>query len=101
FLKLSIANFAVHALARIIHLYTHSQAAQLLHYLLRIGDMPVSNGDEARLHRRNPDGKGSRRMLDEYANEAFQRTINGAVNHNRHTHRAYGGSLSRLDCAGA
>src|SRR5216683_650074 len=56
--------------------------AQMLHYLLRIGDMPVSNRDEANLHRRYPDGKRSRRMLNENADEAFQRATNRAVNDN-------------------
>ena len=46
-------------------------------------DVPVGDGDEDGLHRRTPDREGAGEVLDQHADEALQRAVDGAMDRHR------------------
>src|SRR6266700_157670 len=83
FLKLCCAYFRVHALWRVVQLYTDTLVTKALHNLLSIRNMPISYRDDTYLHRSQPGRKCACRMFDENADEPFECSKNGTVNDSR------------------
>ena len=57
----------------------------------------VGDRDQDRLDRRQPQGQRSGVMLKQNTNEAFQRTQNGTVQHDRHMFAAIFGNVARTE----
>ncbi len=71
FLKLGIAYFRIHALWRVIQLYSNTLVEKALHYFLGIGEVAVSYRDYTDLYRGKPDRKCSCIMLNQYCSKAL------------------------------
>src|ERR1700674_4796537 len=81
FLHRVFADLRVHLFVARIDFHPHAGCPQLRRDFFRILRMPLGDRDHRHLHRREPYRKGSGVVFDEYAEEALDRSVEGAVDH--------------------
>ena len=71
-MQLRLADFQVHPLAAVVHLRPEAGVPQVAGHLPGVVNMPVGDGDDHGLHRRQPQGERPGVMLHQHAKEPFQ-----------------------------
>ena len=80
-MQLRLADFQVHPLAAVVHFHAEPGIPQLAGHLPGVLNMPVGDGDDHRLHRRQPQRKRPGVMLHQHPEKPFQRPQDGAMHH--------------------
>ena len=85
---------------RLVHFDAEARGLQLGLDLLRVFVMPLADGHQTHLHRREPQRESSGVVLDQHAEEALDRTEERAMNHHRLMALAVFADILKLEARG-
>src|SRR5436853_1010508 len=95
-----LANFGVHLLVAGIDVNTHSDCLELLGYLLSVAGVAFRNRDHHYLRRREPSREISGVVFNEHTEEALDRSVKCAMDHQRLLARAIFGDVLQFEALG-